>query len=1169
MLHPLTHLPSSLPPKTLTDLHSFSPFFSFPKPPKPSQFTIRSSAADSKTLAANSAIQRIAEKLRSLGFTEDNNKPDSKPGPSSAGEIFVPLPETLPKYRVGHTIDPSWSTPEKPVPAPGTGRAISRFHEMRRELKRLEEVEEMERKKEGKKKEEKVPTLAEMSLSTAELRRLRTVGIELKKKVRVGKAGITEGIVNGIHENWRRSEVVKLVCEDLCRLNMKRTHDLLERKTGGLVVWRSGAKIILYRGVNYKYPYFLKGKKREDSTSDDSGDAVVNAGGTDEANSVTGPSPTDEKTQPALIQGVGLANRFRFQLPGEAELAEEADRMLEGLGPRFNDWWGYEPLPVDGDLLPAVVPGYRKPFRLLPYGLQPKLTDDEMTTIRRLARPLPTHFALGRNRKLQGLATSIVKLWEKCEIAKVAVKRGVQNTNCELMAEELKRLTGGTLIARDKEFIVLYRGKDFLPPAVSSAIEERRKAVMYADNRSRKLRISATTAQDHESRTELETKDDLTGGLPSEKRKLKSTEAAASRASIKLSMALEKREKAEKLLAELEKAESPQQPEIDKEGITEEERYMLRKVGLKMKPFLLMGRRGVFDGTIENMHLHWKYRELVKIICNEKSIESAHQVAQTLESESGGILVAVERVSKGYAIIVYRGKNYIRPANLRPQTLLTKREALKRSIEAQRRESLKLHVLKLNKNIDELEELVVKGKDSNNMHPVNESKELVREEVNNVESEECMHEENLKARGKQESHVTNMNLNDGMVAVVKGHLATQQGEGYGLSSSCDGEETDEVESRSSNGSVTIESQENLFNNVKGEVGILNKARDKQELDGIDADADLFDGMSPVINGQLATQQGKEITFSLAYDEDGPGKVESVSSDESVTSKTQVDLFEDIKEEAGVFINARDNQDSQVTQMDLNVGTGAVVNSQLATQQDKEIFSFICDENESGKVDPGSSVTIDSNATFFKDRNREVEGYVCREDVMSKGPSSSAILDNQHRVFDYELESSGRSGNTKSKSPVPTMVRKTLNEMPSRAVHLSNSERLLLRKQALKMKKRPVLAVGRNNIVTGVAKAIKAHFERYPLAIVNVKGRAKGTSVREIVFKLEQATGAVLVSQEPSKVILYRGWGAGDSPGNNDKKNTIGKKVAPVSPELLAAIRLECGLQNHEKEDATA
>lgn len=56
-----------------------------------------------------------------------------------------------------------------------------------------------------------------------------------------------------------------------------------------------------------------------------------------------------------------------------------------------------------------------------------------------------------------------------------------------------------------------------------------------------------------------------------------------------LAQAIEKKEKAEKLLAELEKAENHQRPDIDKEGITEEERYMLRKVGLRMKPFLLMG----------------------------------------------------------------------------------------------------------------------------------------------------------------------------------------------------------------------------------------------------------------------------------------------------------------------------------------------------------------------------------------------------------------------------------------------------------------------------------------------------------------------------------------------------------------------------------------------------
>lgn len=86
------------------------------------------------------------------------------------------------------------------------------------------------------------------------------------------------------------------------------------------------------------------------------------------------------------------------------------------------------------------------------------------------------------------------------------------------------------------------------------------------------------------------------------------------------------------------------------------------------------------------MHLHWKYRELVKVCIGKRSIEEVHEAARILEAESGGILVAVEPVSKGYAIIVYRGKNYKRPASLRPRSLLSKREAMKRSLEAQRRQ---------------------------------------------------------------------------------------------------------------------------------------------------------------------------------------------------------------------------------------------------------------------------------------------------------------------------------------------------------------------------------------------------------------------------------------------------------------------------------------------------
>lgn len=148
------------------------------------------------------------------------------PSPSSAGEIFVPLPDRLPKYRVGHTIDTSWSTPENPVPEPGSGGFVERYGELRRKVRKERQLE-----RERSRREEKaapVPTLAELRLSEEELRRLRGIGLKLKKRLKIGKAGITEGIVNGIHERWRRGEVVKITCEDLCRMNMKRTHDLLE-----------------------------------------------------------------------------------------------------------------------------------------------------------------------------------------------------------------------------------------------------------------------------------------------------------------------------------------------------------------------------------------------------------------------------------------------------------------------------------------------------------------------------------------------------------------------------------------------------------------------------------------------------------------------------------------------------------------------------------------------------------------------------------------------------------------------------------------------------------------------------------------------------------------------------------------------------------------------------
>uniref|UniRef100_A0A0A9DF80 Uncharacterized protein n=1 Tax=Arundo donax TaxID=35708 RepID=A0A0A9DF80_ARUDO len=56
----------------------------------------------------------------------------------------------------------------------------------------------------------------------------------------------------------------------------------------------------------------------------------------------------------------------------------------------------------------------------------------------------------------------------------------------------------------------------------------------------------------------------------------------------RLSQATAEKEKAEKLLEELEKSSQSSKVET-REAISEKERYMLRKIGLKMKQFLLLG----------------------------------------------------------------------------------------------------------------------------------------------------------------------------------------------------------------------------------------------------------------------------------------------------------------------------------------------------------------------------------------------------------------------------------------------------------------------------------------------------------------------------------------------------------------------------------------------------
>ncbi|GLJ06754.1 hypothetical protein SUGI_0047270 [Cryptomeria japonica] len=135
----------------------------------------------------------------------------------------------------------------------------------------------------------------------------------------------------------------------------------------------------------------------------------------------------------------------------ELDYQSEINKILDELGPWFTDSTGIEPMPVDANLLPKVILGYKDPFKILLFGTRRALSSMEMTNLQRLARRLPPHFAIGRNKQHQGLVVSYykatkigglvvasVKLWEKSEIAKITIKRSVLNTNNERMAEETK-----------------------------------------------------------------------------------------------------------------------------------------------------------------------------------------------------------------------------------------------------------------------------------------------------------------------------------------------------------------------------------------------------------------------------------------------------------------------------------------------------------------------------------------------------------------------------------------------------------------------------------------------------------------------------------------------------------------------------------------------------------
>ncbi|KAF5752358.1 hypothetical protein HS088_TW01G00266 [Tripterygium wilfordii] len=686
---------------------------------------------------SNSTMEKIIEKLKNFGYIDDDNEmkdgvPERRIEKGSVEDILYVEEGLLPNTRGGFSK-------ESPL---GIESVFKSGGEVRFPWEKPKVKEEEEGKIWTARRERRF-SVAEMTLPESELKRLRYLTFQIKNRTKVGGAGVTQEVVNKIHEKWKTSEIARVKVEGAPALDMKRMHEILERKTGGLVIWRSGASVSLYRGVSYEVPPAQRNERIHKRNGIATRPLPASNGKSTKDFARVGSSKDLHAHQPnseATVEAEWKEDtkslpevKVNKEISPEVKYEDEVDKLLDGLGPRYTDWSGCDPLPVDADMLPGTVSGYQPPFRVLPYGVRPSLGLKEATDLRRLARFLPPHFALGRSRQLQGLAVAMIKLWEKSSIAKVALKRGVQLTSSERMAEDIKKLTGGMLLSRNKDFLVFYRGKDFLSREVTEALLEREKLVksMQDEEEQARLRASALVMPNMGLNEQSRTAGTLEESLDADarwgkildhhhKEKIMRDAKMVRHADLvrklqkKLAFAERKLMRAERALSKVEDFLKPAEKQADTESVTDEERFMFRKLGLRMKAFLLLGRRGVFDGTVENMHLHWKYRELVKIIVKVKTFDQVKNIALALEAESGGVLVSVDKVSKGYAILVFRGKDYKRPSMLRPKNLLTKRKALARSIELQRREALLNHMSALHSKVgklqSELEQMdIVKG----------------------------------------------------------------------------------------------------------------------------------------------------------------------------------------------------------------------------------------------------------------------------------------------------------------------------------------------------------------------------------------------------------------------------------------------------------------------------
>lgn len=163
-----------------------------------------------------STMERIVRKLKKFGYMDEEKGQEKAIEKESVEDIFYVEEGILPNVRGGFSKE----SPMGVENMFGSNGEEARFPWEKQKEKEDSDGDSARRRSRT--------SLAELTLPESELRRLINLTFQKKHKMKIGGGGVTQAIVDVIHEKWKSSEIVRLKIEGPPALNMKRMHEILE-----------------------------------------------------------------------------------------------------------------------------------------------------------------------------------------------------------------------------------------------------------------------------------------------------------------------------------------------------------------------------------------------------------------------------------------------------------------------------------------------------------------------------------------------------------------------------------------------------------------------------------------------------------------------------------------------------------------------------------------------------------------------------------------------------------------------------------------------------------------------------------------------------------------------------------------------------------------------------